>query len=147
METPATTWIYPMVTNILNVSKGCVCSVDYSAYSGNDYFDMVHHDYLPLANLTLQFVKHIGNYSRMHMFGFSFGGRIAIKVGSDLNSTIETVDVCESAQPAFQGHETILRNIPSTKAGKNVRCINTSSGYGTTVYDCHQNFRMGNCGW
>lgn len=32
-------------------------------------------------------------------------------------------------------------------AAKNVACINTSSDKGTVVYNCHQNFRMGVCGF
>lgn len=147
LETPATTWIMPMVTNILKASNGCVCSVDYSAYSCNaDYFNMVNVDYLPLANITLKKAQQIGNFSRMHMFGFSFGGRIATKVGSDLNSQVQKVQLCESAGPGFQYSGIADRDIPPTKAGKEVSCINTSSGYGTTVYDCHQNWRMGYCG-
>jgi hypothetical protein len=31
-------------------------------------------------------------------------------------------------------------------AAKNVACINTSDDKGTSVYNCHQNFRMGKCG-
>jgi hypothetical protein len=32
-------------------------------------------------------------------------------------------------------------------AAKNVACINTSVDQGTYVYNCHQNFRMGYCGF
>jgi hypothetical protein len=32
-------------------------------------------------------------------------------------------------------------------AAKNVACINTSYDKGTYIYNCHQNFRMGNCGY
>lgn len=31
-------------------------------------------------------------------------------------------------------------------AAKNVACINTSDDRGTSIYNCHQNFRMGKCG-
>lgn len=33
------------------------------------------------------------------------------------------------------------------KAAKNVQCINTSNNFGTNIYSCHQNWRMGNCGF
>lgn len=32
-------------------------------------------------------------------------------------------------------------------AAKNVECINTSTDKGTPIYNCHQNFRMGFCGF
>lgn len=32
-------------------------------------------------------------------------------------------------------------------AAKNVQCIHTSASYGTYNYNCHQNWRMGYCGW
>lgn len=38
-------------------------------------------------------------------------------------------------------------NEDPTPAAKNVACIDTSSDKGTTIYNCHQNFRMGVCGW
>jgi hypothetical protein len=38
-------------------------------------------------------------------------------------------------------------NADPTPAAKNVACINTSYDQGTYVYNCHQNFRMGYCGW
>ena len=32
-------------------------------------------------------------------------------------------------------------------SAKNVQCINTSIDKGTTIYNCHQNWRMGSCGY
>jgi hypothetical protein len=37
-------------------------------------------------------------------------------------------------------------NIDPKPAARFVSCINTSNDKGTTVYNCQQNFRMGNCG-
>lgn len=38
-------------------------------------------------------------------------------------------------------------NVDPKPAAKNVACISTSSDKGTVVYNCHQNFRMGICGF
>lgn len=37
--------------------------------------------------------------------------------------------------------------VDPTPAAKNVQCIDTSIDKGTYVYNCHQNFRMGYCGY
>lgn len=33
------------------------------------------------------------------------------------------------------------------KAAKNVQCVHTSNNFGTNIYSCHQNWRMGTCGF
>lgn len=42
---------------------------------------------------------------------------------------------------------TAARRVKNPKmSAKNVACINTSTDKGTAIYDCHQNFLMGECG-
>lgn len=59
------------------------------------------------------------------------------------------MDICDPAGSGFdgplQGPFGYLRSKDPKLAAKNVACINTSTFKGTTVYNCHQNFRMGNC--
>lgn len=50
--------------------------------------------------------------------------------------------VCDPAGPGFY-HKRVT---DPKKAAKNVQCINTSVDFGTHVYNCHQNWRMGTCG-
>lgn len=50
------------------------------------------------------------------------------------------MDLCDPAGPGFDVNAAVM------PAAKNVACINTSNDKGTSVYNCHQNFRMGNCG-
>jgi hypothetical protein len=47
----------------------------------------------------------------------------------------------------FFAGPTFDMNADPKPAAKNVACINTSNNQGTYVYNCHQNFRMGYCGW
>ena len=51
--------------------------------------------------------------------------------------------VCDPAGPGFDYVQTTRD--PKLSA-KNVQCIDTSTDKGTSVYNCHQNWRMGLCG-
>lgn len=65
---------------------------------------------------------------------------IIIEINSyDLSFSI----VCDPAGPLF---DYIATTRDPREAAKNVQCINTSNNFGTNVYKCHQNWRMGVCG-
>jgi hypothetical protein len=139
-----TEWVNTTIANLLKYSQGCVFFFDYSVYSKNgNYFALVPH-YEGIRAVLVKKLLQIGNPERIFMFGFSFGARLTLDGGAEaFNGTINRVDVCDPAGPGFVG---TYREKQSQPAAKNVACINTSNNYGTTNYDCHQNFRMGNCG-
>lgn len=139
-----TEWVNTTIANLLKYSQGCVFFFDYSVYSKNgNYFALVPH-YEGIRAVLVKKLLQIGGPERIFMFGFSFGARLTID-GAALafNGTLNRADVCDPAGPGFVG---TYRDKPSKPAAKNIACINTSNNYGTTNYDCHQNFRMGNCG-
>jgi hypothetical protein len=124
--------------------------MDYSRHSVvGDYFVLVS-KYEALRNILIKKLIQVGNYDRMTLWGFSFGARMAMAAGVNLTATngnvpqISRMELCESAGPGFEGTNRI---VDPTRAAKNTACINTSSDKGATIYNCHQNFRMGYCGW
>lgn len=121
--------------------------VDYSNFGTNpDYFHIVGTDFAPISKVIGKKLVQIGNYSRIFMFGFSFGARLVTEVGiTTANGTIGRIDLCEPAGPGFD-YTPLARNF--TLAAKIVTCISTSNDKGTTSYNlCPQSFRMGWCGW
>lgn len=95
------------------------------------------------AVLTRKF-NQIGNFDRQFCYGFSFGSRLCIDAGINVgNQSIARIDACDPAGPGFDG---TLRAKDPKLAAKNVACINTSNIKGTSIYNCHQNYRMGRCG-
>ena len=54
--------------------------------------------------------------------------------------------VCDPAGPGFDYNNHKIPELP-TLAAKNVQCIHTTNNYGTYNYNCHQNWRMGYCGF
>jgi hypothetical protein len=135
-----------MIAEFLKLRGNCVFFMDYSNYSVLWYFDLTNHFYQISALLTEK-VKKIAKPKpkRVAMFGFSFGARLVMNTGIDLYKVglrLEKVYGCEPAGPGFENyHEN------SMVAADFVQCIHTSNSYGTTNYNCHQNWRLGNCGW
>lgn len=145
-----TAWIRPVIKSTLNLNGGCVIVMDYSFYSGygKGYGEIVHR-YPWLRDVLVNALKMFGEYSRMHVFGFSFGSRLAQGAGNVLTDenngipVIASMDLCDPAGPDFDGNS---RRVPCRRSAINVASIHTSEDYGTRIYDCHQNFRMGHCG-
>lgn len=50
--------------------------------------------------------------------------------------------MCDPTGPLFDHSYT---KDPKLSAN-NVQCIHTTVNYGTSIYNCHQDWRMGNCG-
>lgn len=118
--------------------------MDYSRYSNvSNYFDLVKH-FDGISEILLNKFKQIGNFDRQYCFGFSFGARLCIDAGIKVgNQAINRMDVCDPAGPGFDGTQRVK---DPKLAAKNIACINTSTDKGTSIYNCHQNFRMGKCG-
>lgn len=137
----------PIVNNLLTNRGGCVCIVDYRHYTLKvDYPATVKNDYQNIADVVVKKIQKVGNCSRMFFFGHSFGSRMAVYVGKNgAGGKIPKMDLCEPAGQEFDG--TSLALDPKT-GGLDVQCIHTSIGFGTSTYNCHQDWRMGPfCGW
>ncbi|KAG5668494.1 hypothetical protein PVAND_016433 [Polypedilum vanderplanki] len=146
LESIEKSWCRPMVAEFLKLRGNCVFFMDYSNYSVLWYFSLTPHFY-QISTVLTEKVKNIANYKPNHvaMFGFSFGARLVTNTGISLYKTgirLEKIYACEPAGPGFGDY---YEN--AMVAADNVQCIHTSSNYGTTFYNCHQNWRLGNCGW
>ncbi|CRL02078.1 CLUMA_CG015386, isoform A [Clunio marinus] len=141
MEGIHTPWLPNTVHNFLVHRGGCVVVVDYSKFSNNtNYFALTPH-FQGISDVIREKMEQIGNLAQQFCFGFSFGARLCMDIGLAIgNQELGRIDACEPAGPGFDN------NVDPTEAAKTVACINTSKSYGTSVYNCHQNFIMGNCG-
>jgi hypothetical protein len=138
-----------MIKNFLNYGNGCVVFMDYYNFSKLDYGTLVYY-YEPLRDVLYKKLISTGNYSRIFIFGFSFGARLSQGAGFKITQDnggvpqIKDMHLCEPAGPYFDGYP---RRVNPLMCAKNTQCINTSYDKGTYYFDCKQNFRMGYCGW
>jgi hypothetical protein len=143
LESVERPWARPLVKEFLDLRGNCVFFMDYSNYSTRGYFSLTPH-FNQISDLLTEKITAIATPSRMSMFGFSFGARLVLNTGIKLGksgSRVDRIFACDPAGPGFGRYR-----LKSTSAAKFVQCIHTSNNYGTTRYDCHQNWRMGNCG-
>ena len=59
-----------------------------------------------------------------------------------INYILFLLKACDPAGPGF---DPVYRLDPK-RAANFIQCIHTSNTYGTKVYNCHQDWRMGVCG-
>lgn len=143
-------WVLKTISQLLIHRGGCVFLMDYSVFANvSKYFDLVPH-FNGLSAVLTNKLTQIGNYDRQYLFCHSFGPRLCIDAGIKIgNQLIDRMDFCDPAGPGFdgflQGFAGSNRVRDPKLAAKNVACINTSTFKGTTVYNCHQNYRMGDC--
>ena len=145
-----TKWVPLVLSSTLKYAGGCVVFMDYSAFSVMAYGDLVNR-YFFLRDVLVNTMKLFGNYNMMHVFGFSFGARLAIGAGNNITNLnngvpqIPRMDLCEPAGPSFA--LTDKTYAPTQKAATLVQVINTNAfNYGTGIFDAHINFKMGHCG-
>lgn len=160
MEGLTTPWISLTVNNLLKYRGGCVFLMDYSKFANvSDYFTLTPH-FAGISAVLLKKFRQIGHFENQYCFGFSFGSRLCIDAGLKLgNQSIGLMEVCDPAGKLlvailikYWKHGKILgpgfdNTIDPTPAAKNIACIHTSNDKGTMTYNCHQNFRMGLCGF
>lgn len=144
-ESIKTPWVMDMVEKLASHRGGCILFMDYSNYSYVPEYLRLSAQFRSISNVLLKKVRQVGNYERLFMFGFSFGARLCFEVGAKIgNQTIDRIDACDPAGPGF---DYLRRSVDPKNSAKFVSCINTSIDKGTRVYNCHQNFRMGWCGY
>lgn len=143
-ESIKSVWVMDTIRNLTFYRGGCVIFMDYSRYSHPDYFLLTTH-FNNLSELLARKIRHVtNNYGNVFIFGFSFGARIAFEAGKRVGyQAIDQIHACDPAGPAF---DNAFRAVDPKRSAKYVYCINTSVDKGTSVYNCHLNFRMGVCG-
>lgn len=138
-ESIATPWVNEMAQNYLSLRKNCVFFMDYSNFSSKGYFDLTPH-FSGISAVLRKKLLSLGSPAKMQLFGFSFGARLVVDAGIELSAMGEKVDriyACDPAGPGFFYY----RKDPK-KSANFVQCINTSKDKGTTIYNCHQNWRF-----
>ena len=93
-----TSWVQPIVSNLLRHRGGCVFFMDYSKYSNvSNYFALTPH-FDGISAVLLKKIQQIGNFDRQFFFCFSFGSRLCIDAGLKLgNQSIARMDLCDPA--------------------------------------------------
>ncbi|KAJ6641405.1 Pancreatic lipase-related protein 2 [Pseudolycoriella hygida] len=150
LESCKTTWIQEMIPNLNDHRGGCIICMNYSAYSKTfDYFGLVSEfSFIDdvLVNKLHQLVQEEFIPEKIFIFGFSFGGQLALEAGRRFGKKlIGRIDACEAAGPGFDSNRTYSMENPMESA-KFVQCIHSSYDKGTTKRNCHQNWHLGNCG-
>lgn len=144
------TWPNKATYEILRISGGCVCYVDYTAYTNWDLtvansIEVGRVDFYPIARVVAKKIRHVGNFERMFIFGDSFGGLLAIEVGATGGEgRIGRMHLCDPVRQFW--YPKVRRRDPKT-ASKSVSCVRTDTIVGGEIYNCHQDWRMGYCGY
>lgn len=143
-ESIKTDWVIDTISNLTYHRGGCVIVMDYSRFAKQPYVTLAT-QFNPLTRVLVKKIQQAtSNYENLYLFGFSFGSRLAFEAGARIGKRrIERIDACDPAGPGF---DEILTTTDPKNSAKRVHCINTSILAGTSIYNCHINFRMGLCG-
>ncbi|XP_037043896.1 uncharacterized protein LOC119079910 isoform X2 [Bradysia coprophila] len=141
-------WVQELISKLNHYRGGCIMCMNFSTYANDRYvrlvrsFDAIAH----VLHIHLLELERIGfDMTEGYLFGFSFGGRLVCEAARRLGiRVIKDIDVCDMAGPPFD----IRGPTDFTLSAQNVQCIHTNSGdKGTRHFTCHQNWRLGNCGF
>lgn len=169
------TWLDTITKKLLQYRGGCVILMDFKLYSDlpnlslfQSYYPLVA-NFSKISNVLTKKLRNLEvegfNPDNVFMFGFSYGARLVIDAAANFGiQKIKEIDgkidiitlhlfkliffyklACEPAAPGFDYYNSEVAKNPQD-AAKNVQCIHTSNNFGTAVYNCHQNWRMGVCG-
>lgn len=134
-----TSWIDEMIGKFLGLRGNCVIFVDYSRFSSGPYPALLPH-FNGISKVLSKKLADLPSPEKIVMFGFSFGSRLAFDAGTDCAEQGKKFDKIFACDPAGPGFSPLSKN--PQKAAKFVQCINTSQTKGTTIYNCHQNWRF-----
>ncbi|XP_037947671.1 uncharacterized protein LOC119679401 isoform X2 [Teleopsis dalmanni] len=128
--------------------KGCIVCIDYRHYAKAPYIQLYRNfkKITDIMYLKLLSLINVGfNPSNGYMFGFSYGGQLATQIGAALKPhfTFYNIDTCDMAGPGFD----LFNNFDHTIGAELVQCLHSSRDKGTAFYTCHQNVRLGKCGY
>uniref|UniRef100_A0A1I8M4U5 Uncharacterized protein n=1 Tax=Musca domestica TaxID=7370 RepID=A0A1I8M4U5_MUSDO len=129
---------------------GCIICIDYSNWSKKPYLDLVQKfDIIShiLYEEILELIRRGVDPANGYMFGFSYGGQLASKIGRQLihynDYMFKQIDMCDIAGPGFD----FLSYATHREAAENVACYYASLDKGTQFRSCHQNILLGHCGY
>jgi predicted esterase len=132
------------IRKLAHYRGGCVIFMDYSRFSASDYIVLTKR-YESLARLLQRkIMQATRNYKNVFLYGFSFGARLCFEAGAGIG--YQAIDEIHACDPAGPGFDIAPQKLDPKHSAKHVHCINTSIDKGTSVYNCHINFRMGMCG-
>uniref|UniRef100_A0A1A9ZRD2 Lipase domain-containing protein n=1 Tax=Glossina pallidipes TaxID=7398 RepID=A0A1A9ZRD2_GLOPL len=127
---------------------GCIICIDYGYWADENYlklwrnFDIITE---VLYKEILSLIHKGLNPRQSFLFGFSYGGHIVSTIGRRLPSKykFKKIDICDMAGPGFD----FFTDHNHKDAADNVQCYYSSIGKGSRFYNCHQNIRLGQCGY
>lgn len=119
--------------------------MDYSEYSQLFYSHLLLL-FNQMANVLKDKLKELETFgfapNRGYLFGFSYGAHLATVGAYKFGKRkIKEIDCCDMPGMGFD-----FKISNNKLSAKNVQCIQTSS-IGTIFNSCHQNWKMGNCGY
>ncbi|CAD7088698.1 unnamed protein product [Hermetia illucens] len=140
-------WMKLLIAKLTAHRGGCIVCIDYGALAQEAYVRLLR-KFGPLTDIMTNKLKYMYlqglNPDKTFMFGFSFGGQLSTAIGNTFGpNQIKEIDTCDMAGPGFDFR---VASLDHKDAAQNVQCIHTSRDKGTKNYDCHQDWRMGNCG-
>ncbi|XP_023293825.2 uncharacterized protein LOC111677030 [Lucilia cuprina] len=147
-ESCYTEWVPQLIERLTFHRGGCIVCVDYSSWSKKSYIELLQ-KFDPISEIlyeeVLQLIQNGFNPSKIFMFGFSYGGQIASKIGRMLKPqyNIKKIDICDMAGPGFD----FISYLNHSEAAENIQCYYTSLDKGSHFHSCHQNIRLGQCGY
>lgn len=123
--------------------------MEYKRYSRQPYmtlFSMFDSISEVLTGKLRQLERQGFSPDRGFIFGFSYGGRLAVEAGHRIGpKRLGQIDICDIAGPMFDFRKAFVDH---RRAAQNVQCIYTSRDKGSRhTTACSQNWKMGNCGW
>uniref|UniRef100_A0A1B0DPG4 Lipase domain-containing protein n=1 Tax=Phlebotomus papatasi TaxID=29031 RepID=A0A1B0DPG4_PHLPP len=164
-ETCELEWVFDLVRNLISHRGGTILCMDYTIYSAESYFRLVRHFDAIAEVLTRKLcdLELIGLPPAVgFLFGFSYGGQLVSEAGRRVGpGRIKEIDsrfpiplrrpslifflflVCDMAGPGFESKTPPNHSL----AAENVQCIHTSRDKGIRYSTCHQDWKMGNCGF
>ncbi|KAL9917208.1 uncharacterized protein ACN427_001827 isoform 2-T2 [Glossina fuscipes fuscipes] len=148
MESCNTNWVIKLRERLTYHRGGCIICIDYGYWAEETYlklwrnFDIITE---VLYKEILSLIHKGLNPRQSFLFGFSYGGHIVSTIGRRLppKYKFKKIDICDMAGPGFD----FFTDHNHKDAADNVQCYYSSIGKGTRFYDCHQNIRLGQCGY
>jgi len=143
-----TDWVLKVIERLTYHRGGCIVCIDYGILADASYM-WLYRSFKIISNIITErislLIREGLDSNNGYMFGFSYGGQLATSVGRSLkpHHILKNIDTCDMAGPGFD----LVNEVDHSEAAQHVQCLHTSRDKGTHIYTCHQNVRLGNCGY
>ncbi|XP_063701819.1 phospholipase A1-like [Culicoides brevitarsis] len=144
-------WAPSLIQEFLTARRGCVFFMDYFYYSNLRYFTLVRHFdgiYKVLLQKLLQLDDLGFDFTKSHLFGFSYGTHVAFEAAYQFSQIsqkkVHRLDACDPAGPSFTNVDPSVQH--AAMSATHVQCIHTSDDKGTKLRFCQKSVNMGQCG-